>query len=214
MDSNLEKSSNGDFSSDHQEQVQMSANIMNNVQSFVNLSPATSETPFIGQSQVRQDLDHNLSEFPVMVCCHGNSESCSRGTKRKRNVDKEMEKPKEVIHVRAKRGQATDGHSLAERVRREKINERLRCLQELVPGCYKTMGMAVMLDVISNYIQSLQNQIEFLSMKLSATSMNFTSLEMETLQRMEGTNAFVQEMEKMIRDGYGGTSHYYNSTHL
>lgn len=27
-----------------------------------------------------------------------------------------MDKPKEVIHVRAKRGQATDSHSLAERV--------------------------------------------------------------------------------------------------
>lgn len=29
---------------------------------------------------------------------------------------KEEEKPREVVHVRAKRGQATDSHSLAERV--------------------------------------------------------------------------------------------------
>ncbi|XP_038886375.1 transcription factor BEE 3-like isoform X2 [Benincasa hispida] len=92
------------------------------------------------------------------------------GRKRKRENERDEEKPKEVIHVRAKRGQATDSHSLAERVRREKINQRLRFLQDLVPGCYKTMGMAVMFDVIINYIQSLQNQIEFLSMKLSVAS--------------------------------------------
>lgn len=30
---------------------------------------------------------------------------------------KEVEKPKEVVHVRARRGHATDSHSLAERVR-------------------------------------------------------------------------------------------------
>ncbi|KAL1542984.1 Transcription factor BEE 3 [Salvia divinorum] len=88
-----------------------------------------------------------------------------RGKKSKRETMKE-----EVVHVRAKRGQATDSHSLAERVRRQKINERLRCLQDIVPGCYKNMAMSVMLDEIINYVQSLQNQVEFLSMKLTAAS--------------------------------------------
>ncbi|XP_030455285.1 transcription factor bHLH74-like [Syzygium oleosum] len=78
------------------------------------------------------------------------------------------EAPKEnYIHVRARRGQATNSHSLAERVRREKISERMRLLQELVPGCNKITGKAVMLDEIINYVQSLQQQVEFLSMKLS-----------------------------------------------
>ncbi|KAF7850335.1 hypothetical protein BT93_L5598 [Corymbia citriodora subsp. variegata] len=78
------------------------------------------------------------------------------------------EAPKEdYIHVRARRGQATNSHSLAERVRREKISERMRMLQELVPGCNKITGKAVMLDEIINYVQSLQQQVEFLSMKLS-----------------------------------------------
>ncbi|KAK9271032.1 hypothetical protein L1049_026621 [Liquidambar formosana] len=71
------------------------------------------------------------------------------------------------IHVRARRGQATNSHSLAERVRREKISERMRMLQELVPGCNKITGKAVMLDEIINYVQSLQQQVEFLSMKLA-----------------------------------------------
>lgn len=78
------------------------------------------------------------------------------------------EDPKEnYIHMRARRGQATNSHSLAERVRREKISERMRMLQELVPGCNKITGKAVMLDEIINYVQSLQQQVEFLSMKLA-----------------------------------------------
>ncbi|CAK9174796.1 unnamed protein product [Ilex paraguariensis] len=81
------------------------------------------------------------------------------------------EAPKEnYIHVRAKRGQATNSHSLAERVRRERISERMRLLQELVPGCNKITGKAVMLDEIINYVQSLQQQVEFLSMKLATVN--------------------------------------------
>ncbi|RLN38588.1 transcription factor bHLH76-like [Panicum miliaceum] len=85
----------------------------------------------------------------------------------------------DYVHVRAKRGQATNSHSLAERFRREKINERMKLLQDLVPGCNKwarvamtrqITGKATMLDEIINYVQSLQRQVEFLSMKLSAVS--------------------------------------------
>ncbi|XP_024970817.1 transcription factor bHLH137 isoform X1 [Cynara cardunculus var. scolymus] len=74
------------------------------------------------------------------------------------------------IHVRARRGQATDSHSLAERVRREKISERMKLLQAIVPGCDKVTGKALMLDEIINYVQSLQNQVEFLSMKLASVN--------------------------------------------
>ncbi|CAL8994792.1 unnamed protein product [Prunus brigantina] len=77
----------------------------------------------------------------------------------------------EYIHVRARRGQATNSHSLAERVRREKISERMKFLQDLVPGCSKVVtGKAVMLDEIINYVQSLQRQVEFLSMKLATVN--------------------------------------------
>ncbi|XP_043695833.1 transcription factor bHLH75-like [Telopea speciosissima] len=139
--------------------------------------------------------------------------SLGRGKIRGRSHEKKVDKPKEVIHVRAKRGQATDSHSLAERVRREKINERLRCLQDLVPGCYKTMGMAVMLDEIINYVQSLQNQVEFLSMKLSAaSSANEHNPEIEFMAAMQGTNAYeAQEVERLMREGYGGFT-YFHST--
>ncbi|GER50018.1 basic helix-loop-helix (bHLH) DNA-bindingsuperfamily protein [Striga asiatica] len=85
-------------------------------------------------------------------------------------VNKKPEPPKDYIHVRARRGQATDSHSLAERARREKISERMKILQDLVPGCNKVIGKALVLDEIINYIQSLQHQVEFLSMKLEAVN--------------------------------------------
>ncbi|KAF7830507.1 transcription factor bHLH74 [Senna tora] len=105
------------------------------------------------------------------------------------------EAPKEnFIHVRARRGQATNSHSLAERVRREKISERMRLLQELVPGCNKITGKAVMLDEIINYVQSLQQQVEFLSMKLATVNpeLNFDVeriLSKDILQSRIGTGA-------------------------
>ncbi|CAH2047379.1 unnamed protein product [Thlaspi arvense] len=87
------------------------------------------------------------------------------------NMDqKKLELTKDYIHVRARRGQATDSHSLAERARREKISERMKILQDLVPGCNKVIGKALVLDEIINYIQSLQRQVEFLSMKLEAVN--------------------------------------------
>ncbi|XP_040959809.1 transcription factor BEE 3 [Gossypium hirsutum] len=86
--------------------------------------------------------------------------------KRAKSNGKEEEKPKEVVHVRARRGQATNSHCVAERVRRGKINERLRSLQDIVPGCYR-----------------------FLSMKLTAASacydFNSDSDDMETMQRRQ-----------------------------
>ncbi|XP_051122590.1 transcription factor BHLH094-like [Andrographis paniculata] len=85
--------------------------------------------------------------------------------------EKPADPPKQdYIHVRARRGQATDSHSLAERARREKISERMKILQDLVPGCNKIIGKALVLDEIINYIQSLQHQVEFLSMKLEAVN--------------------------------------------
>ena len=86
------------------------------------------------------------------------------------------EPPTGYIHVRARRGQATDSHSLAERVRREKISERMKVLQRLVPGCDKVTGKALMLDEIINYVQSLQKQVEFLSMKLASVNPMFYDL--------------------------------------
>ncbi|XP_022972887.1 transcription factor bHLH79-like [Cucurbita maxima] len=96
--------------------------------------------------------------------------SSGDGKKAAEQSPKPSEPPKDYIHVRARRGQATDSHSLAERARREKISERMKMLQDLVPGCNKVIGKALVLDEIINYIQSLQRQVEFLSMKLETVN--------------------------------------------
>ncbi|BFI08324.1 protein MpBHLH43 [Marchantia polymorpha subsp. ruderalis] len=61
--------------------------------------------------------------------------------------------------VRARRGQATDPHSIAERLRRERIAERMKALQELVPNSNKT-DKASMLDEIIEYVKFLQLQVK------------------------------------------------------
>ncbi|CAL0334158.1 unnamed protein product [Lupinus luteus] len=100
-----------------------------------------------------------------------NKESVGGDSSKENSKESEAENPKpDYIHVRARRGQATDSHSLAERVRREKISERMKYLQDLVPGCSKITGKAGMLDEIINYVQSLQRQVEFLSMKLAVVN--------------------------------------------
>ncbi|XP_057438723.1 transcription factor bHLH130-like [Lotus japonicus] len=68
-------------------------------------------------------------------------------------------------NVRAKRGFATHPRSIAERVRRTRISERIRKLQELVPNLDKQTSTAEMLDLAAVYINDLQKQFKTLSEK-------------------------------------------------
>ncbi|XP_011020282.1 PREDICTED: transcription factor bHLH130-like [Populus euphratica] len=65
--------------------------------------------------------------------------------------------------IRAKRGCATHPRSIAERVRRTRISERMRKLQELVPNMDKQTSTADMLDLAVVYIKDLQKQYKTLS---------------------------------------------------
>ncbi|XP_073135080.1 transcription factor bHLH130-like [Henckelia pumila] len=65
--------------------------------------------------------------------------------------------------IRAKRGCATHPRSIAERVRRTKISERMRKLQELVPNMEKQTNTSDMLDLAVDYIKDLQTQVKTLS---------------------------------------------------
>ncbi|XP_019165669.1 PREDICTED: transcription factor bHLH130-like [Ipomoea nil] len=64
--------------------------------------------------------------------------------------------------IRAKRGCATHPRSIAERVRRTRISERMRKLQELVPNMDKQTNTADMLDLVVEYIKDLQKQYKSL----------------------------------------------------
>ncbi|XP_073063844.1 transcription factor bHLH63-like isoform X1 [Primulina eburnea] len=111
------------------------------------------------------------SEITAKADKETSANTCSKASSK---TNSEVQKP-DYIHVRARRGQATDSHSLAERARREKISKKMKCLQELVPGCNKVTGKAGMLDEIIIYVQSLQKQVEFLSMKLATSNPRFDS---------------------------------------
>ncbi|KAL2498155.1 Transcription factor bHLH [Abeliophyllum distichum] len=60
------------------------------------------------------------------------------------------------------RGSATDPQSLYARRRRERINERLRILQNLVPNGTK-VDVSTMLEEAVHYVKFLQLQIKLLS---------------------------------------------------
>eukprot|EP00268_Persea_americana_P049379 TRINITY_DN5294_c0_g1_i4.p1 TRINITY_DN5294_c0_g1~~TRINITY_DN5294_c0_g1_i4.p1 ORF type:complete len:468 (-),score=108.14 TRINITY_DN5294_c0_g1_i4:495-1898(-) len=64
--------------------------------------------------------------------------------------------------IRAKRGCATHPRSIAERVRRTRISERMRKLQELVPNMDKQTNTADMLDLAVEYIKKLQSEAKTL----------------------------------------------------
>ncbi|KAG7021616.1 Transcription factor BEE 3, partial [Cucurbita argyrosperma subsp. argyrosperma] len=162
------------------------------------------------------DVSESSSEISTSETGLFNAKNRSGKGKRLKSIEKEEEKSRrEVVHVRARRGQATDSHSLAERVRRGKINERLRCLKDIVPGCYKTMGMAVMLDEIINYVQSLQNQVEFLSMKLAAaSSFNDFNSKADALSKLQARAHEARELERLMREGYGGVACFHSTLPL
>ncbi|RVW72423.1 hypothetical protein VitviT2T_003645 [Vitis vinifera] len=64
--------------------------------------------------------------------------------------------------ARASRGSATDPQSLYARKRRERINERLKILQNLVPNGTK-VDISTMLEEAVEYVKFLQLQIKLLS---------------------------------------------------
>ncbi|XP_059298525.1 transcription factor bHLH48-like [Lycium ferocissimum] len=140
-------------------------------------SNSSSKSEFVKQEPI--DSESNPNSSPAF----SNPEVNQKTTKRKEHQKKGNESSKKskksgndtseklpYVHVRARRGQATDSHSLAERARREKINARMKLLQDLVPGCNKISGTAVVLDEIINHVQSLQRQVEVLSMRLAAVN--------------------------------------------
>ncbi|XP_019076397.1 transcription factor PIF1 isoform X4 [Vitis vinifera] len=59
----------------------------------------------------------------------------------------------------AKRSRAAEVHNLSERRRRDRINEKMKALQELIPRCNKS-DKASMLDEAIEYLKSLQLQVQ------------------------------------------------------
>nr|ABO84931.1 Rhd6-like 2 [Physcomitrium patens] len=65
------------------------------------------------------------------------------------------------LKPRARQGSANDPQSIAARVRRERISERLKVLQALIPNGDK-VDMVTMLEKAITYVQCLELQIKML----------------------------------------------------
>ncbi|KAG1328315.1 transcription factor PHYTOCHROME INTERACTING FACTOR-LIKE 15 [Cocos nucifera] len=77
-----------------------------------------------------------------------------------------LKKSATVRGTSTKRSRAAEVHNLSERRRRDRINEKMRALQELIPNCNK-VDKASMLDEAIEYLKSLQLQVQFLTQIMS-----------------------------------------------
>ncbi|KAK9041732.1 hypothetical protein V6N11_016822 [Hibiscus sabdariffa] len=125
------------------------------------------------------DMDVESVLAASSVCCGNNVERASddpvvHNLRRKNRDDEEFECPsedteeeyigvKKAIHARggkgSKRSRAAEVHNLSERRRRDRINEKMRALQELIPNCNK-VDKASMLDEAIEYLKTLQLQVQ------------------------------------------------------
>lgn len=79
--------------------------------------------------------------------------------------------------IRAKRGCATHPRSIAERMRRTRISERMKKLQDLFPNMDKQTNTADMLDLAVDFIKDLQKQVQTLTDKKAKCSCTSKQLE-------------------------------------
>ncbi|XP_056159608.1 transcription factor PHYTOCHROME INTERACTING FACTOR-LIKE 15-like isoform X2 [Syzygium oleosum] len=98
------------------------------------------------------------SNYPVgtLKRKHEDSESIYPGDDE--DDDDETEEVKRKVRTRSR---ATI-HNLSERRRRDRINKRLRALQELLPNCDK-VNKASVLDEVIEYLKTLQHQLQIMS---------------------------------------------------
>ncbi|XP_050380274.1 transcription factor PIF3-like isoform X2 [Argentina anserina] len=136
------------------------------------------------ESAIRALPDVEKTTEPVVdsSVCSGNSverasDKPTRASKRKsrdtddyechsEDVEEESVGLKKVPHGRgtgSKRSRAAEVHNLSERRRRDRINEKMRALQELIPNCNK-VDKASMLDEAIEYLKTLQLQVQIMSM--------------------------------------------------
>ncbi|KAJ9180393.1 hypothetical protein P3X46_008645 [Hevea brasiliensis] len=139
----------------------------------------------IAQSATRGLVVGEKTAEPVVASsvCSGNSveivsDEPALNLKRKPRETEDSEGPSEDVEEESvgakkaaparggagfKRSRAAEVHNLSERRRRDRINEKMRALQELIPNCNK-VDKASMLDEAIEYLKTLQLQVQIMSM--------------------------------------------------
>ncbi|KAK7397069.1 hypothetical protein VNO78_18236 [Psophocarpus tetragonolobus] len=106
-----------------------------------------------GSEDPNQNLKRKYSDTEDFECQSEDVEEESVGVK----------KQVPARRIGAKRSRSAEVHNLSERRRRDRINEKMRALQELIPNCNKA-DKASMLDEAIEYLKTLQLQLQIMSM--------------------------------------------------
>ncbi|KAL9168975.1 hypothetical protein ABFS82_04G048900 [Erythranthe guttata] len=98
-----------------------------------------------------------------------------------------------------KRSRAAEVHNLSERRRRDRINEKMKALQELIPRCNKS-DKASMLDEAIEYMKSLQMQLQMMSMGCGMVPMMYPGMQqyMPTMLMGMGMNRPMMPYPSMV----------------
>ncbi|XP_018485406.2 transcription factor PIF3 [Raphanus sativus] len=131
--------------SGRKEQESEKAVVCSSVGSGNSLDGPTSESPSLSVKRKHSDVD-----------CHSEDVDGESGDGRKETAPSRT-------GTGSKRSRSAEVHNLSERRRRDRINEKMRALQELIPNCNK-VDKASMLDEAIEYLKSLQLQVQIMSM--------------------------------------------------
>ncbi|XP_068635958.1 transcription factor UNE10-like [Aristolochia californica] len=106
------------------------------------------------------------------VSLHRNQKEAGNGREKKANSGRSS--------ISTKRSRAAAIHNQSERKRRDRINQRMKTLQKLVPNSSKT-DKASMLDEVIEYLKQLQAQVQIMN-KMSSLSQMMMPMSMQQLQ--------------------------------
>ncbi|KAK7372784.1 hypothetical protein VNO80_06172 [Phaseolus coccineus] len=111
------------------------------------------------------------------------------GQKRKGTEEDELEEQSEATELKSadgnklsqrtgpsRKNRAAEVHNLSERRRRDRINEKMRALQQLIPNSNKT-DKASMLEEAIEYLKSLQFQLQVMCMGAGMTPVMFPGIQ-------------------------------------
>uniref|UniRef100_A0ACD6A779 Uncharacterized protein n=1 Tax=Avena sativa TaxID=4498 RepID=A0ACD6A779_AVESA len=120
----------------------------------------------------------------------------------------ERKPPQKLGTVR--RSRAAEVHNLSERRRRDRINEKMRALQELIPHCNKT-DKASMLDEAIEYLKSLQMQVQMMWMGsgMAAPPVMFPGMHQYLPQMGVGARMPFMPPQRVAQQGHGRMPEHY-----
>ncbi|XP_024187314.1 transcription factor UNE10 [Rosa chinensis] len=117
-------------------------------------SPSVSGSATFGMDSQQATLDTKGSDRDSVCHSRPQREESDEEERKKRSTGKSS--------VSTKRSRAAAIHNQSERKRRDKINQRMKTLQKLVPNSSKT-DKASMLDEVIEYLKQLQAQVHVIS---------------------------------------------------